>query len=123
MMTGFITVDREAAMRLIFKGVNGIEANLQVTVDTGFSEYVSLPQTWVDALALPFARYNDVTLADGSDIQAAVYEGIVVWDEQDKSVEVHCLEGDPLIGMSLLLEFLLTLPVRIGETFTVASIP
>lgn len=123
MMTGFVTVDREAVLRLIFKGTNGIEVDLQTTVDTGFSEFVSLPQSWIDAMALPFARYNNVTLADGSNVQVAVYFGVVVWDGQDKPVEVHCMEGDPLVGMSLMLDFLLTLPVRIGETFSIASIP
>ena len=123
MMTGFVTADRAAVMQVVFKGTNGIEAGLQVTINTGFSEQVSLSQSWIDAMALLFSRFDDVTMADGRVVQTGIYKGIIVWDGQDKTVEVHCLESDPLIGMSLLLDFLLTLPVRVGSTLTLTPMP
>ena len=123
MMSGFVTPDRTAVMPLVLKGANGLEFGLQMTVDTGFGEELSLSQDWIDAMALPFVRFNDIILSDGSVIQVSIYKGTVVWNGQDKAVEIHCLDSDPLIGMSLLLNFLLTLPVRAGETFTMVPMP
>ena len=107
-------------MRLILKGTNGVEVDIEAIIDTGFTNYLSLPQTWVDALALTRLDAADVTLADGETIQVSIFEGVVVWDGQDRLVEIYCLEGSPLIGMSMLYNYHLSLPVRDGSTFTIS---
>jgi hypothetical protein len=47
----------------------------------------------------------------------------VVWNGQNRPVAVECVEGFPLLGMRLLLDHLVTLPVVIGGSFTIDAIP
>jgi predicted aspartyl protease len=123
MITGVVTHNREAIVTLTLRGSQGLEADIDAVLDTGFTEYLSLPQVWVAALALTYLFTDDVTLADGAIVQVNLYECIVVWDGQDRTVPVHCLEGSPLIGMSLIYDHLLTMQVVDGGPVTIDPIP
>ena len=65
MITGSVTEAREAVVWLKIRGTNGLQVDLEAVVDTGFSGFVSLPQTWMDALALPQVGSVEMTLASG----------------------------------------------------------
>ena len=62
MINGTVEAGRIPVIRLKFRGVGGPDANLIVAVDTCFSEQVSLPQMWIQALALPRVGEDTVTL-------------------------------------------------------------
>ncbi len=64
-----------------------------------------------------------MTLADGGVVGVDLYEGFVLWDNQDRRVIVHCLEGAPLIGMSLFVDHLLTIAVVDGGRVTLDALP
>lgn len=123
MITGFVTADREAVIWLKLYGPNTLEADIPVVIDTGFTEHLTLPQSWIDAMAFPYLRTDDVTLADGSVIQVTVHEGAILWDGNRLFIEAHVLEGSPVVGMSLMDNYLLSLPVCNGDTFTISLLP
>jgi predicted aspartyl protease len=42
------------------------------------------------------------TLGDGSEVVFEIYKAAVIWDGQNKIVDVAASDADPLVGMSLL---------------------
>lgn len=102
MITGQVTPDREAIVALIVRGPTGAELSVETVLDTGFTEFLTLPAAVITALGLPYQYALPMILADGSVIQAPVYEVTVVWGGQDRVIPAQETESDPLLGMSLL---------------------
>jgi clan AA aspartic protease len=124
LITGVVVADRrEAQVRLLVKGGEGRASEIEAILDTGYTEYLSLPQTMIDALLLPFVRSEQVVLSDNSIIESAFYRGVVYWDGKERTVDIESSEGVPLLGMSLLLDHVVTLPVADGATVTIAALP
>lgn len=61
-------------------------------------------------------------MADNSIIPVSRYEATILWDAQERIVLVHCLDGDPLIGMSLLRGSLTSIEVVPGGNVTIAQL-
>jgi clan AA aspartic protease len=76
--------------------------DLQATVDTGFSGFLSLPLAQINALQLPYDRTEIFTIGSSGDIEFDLYSGTVLWDGQERDVFVLATDCDPLIGMSLI---------------------
>ena len=111
MMRGEVTAYREAIVELAVAGPTGARANVRAIVDTGFTEFLSLPRALIESLELPHLRTDEVVLADSARARTDVYECVVVWDGRERVVRAYCLEGAPLLGMGLLHEHLLTIEV------------
>jgi clan AA aspartic protease len=122
-MTGQVTADREAVVRLTVRGPGGIEREVDAVLDTGFTEYLSLPSSLIAALALPYQYAMPFVLADGSPVRVAVYDGAVVWDGQERVIPVHRTDSDALIGMSLLYGSRLLLDAVGGGPVTITPLP
>jgi clan AA aspartic protease len=122
-MTGVVTTGREAVIQLRLRGTNGIETDVEAVIDTGFSESLTLPQALIDALALTWIETNRMFLADGTGIDLQVYEGVIIWDGLERAVVLHSVEADPLIGMSLIWNYLLTLHAVDSGPVTITPIP
>jgi predicted aspartyl protease len=90
MMTGVVTMGREAIVRVRLRSLQGQEV--------------------------------DIDTADGSVIPVEVYEGRVIWDGQEHAIVIHCVEGSPLLGMSLLYDYLLTIQVVAGGSVTITAL-
>jgi predicted aspartyl protease len=43
MISGIVTADREAIVRLHLRGTSGLGVDVEAVLDTGFTEYLSLP--------------------------------------------------------------------------------
>jgi clan AA aspartic protease len=121
MITGAVTPDREAIVRLRVRGSQEVEVD--AVLDTGFTEFLSLPPALIAALALPYVTLDRVMLADGSIVQCRVYEAEVDWEGRLRVVSVHAAQGAPLIGMSLLYDHLLTIEVVNGGALTIEPLP
>ncbi len=67
MITGFVNANRDAVIRFPVYDQNGQVHEIQAVIDTGFSGYLNLPETLVNALKLPYHSRTIVTLGDGSD--------------------------------------------------------
>ena len=123
MLKGVVTANREAVLPLRLRGTADLEAVIEAVIDTGFTDELTLPLSWVTALNLPYLLTDDVTLADGSTIGVDLYEVTVLWEDRERPAIVHCLEGSPVIGMSLLYDYLLTMQVTEGGQVTLEALP
>jgi predicted aspartyl protease len=92
-------------------------------VDTGYTEELLLPSDLIAALGLPFFRKDKMGLSDGSLIRCDIHEAVVLWDGQLGPEEVPSGKGSPLVGMSLLLQHLLTVPVTSGGVLRIGPLP
>ena len=122
MIKSSVSVDNEAVLFLEVLGPSGATIEVKAIIDTGFSAALTLPKDWINELELPYVDSHDIILADGSNIDVGLYDAVILSDGQPRSVFVHCMEGDPLIGMGLMKDFLLHLPVRVGSEFTISEI-
>ena len=83
-------------------GPEGPTTRSEFVLDSGFTGVTTLPPAACAALSLPFLRLQPAGLADGSPLLLEVYKGTLLWDGEERTVEVLALEGAPLIGMTLL---------------------
>ena len=67
MITSAVTAAREATIGFPVCGINGQEQDVQAVIDMGFSGYLILSESLVNALGLSYRNQVIVTLGDGSD--------------------------------------------------------
>jgi clan AA aspartic protease len=122
-ITGSITPDREAIVRLTLLGPGAQREEIDAIIDTGYTGDLTLPSTLVRALSLPRRGVRDALLADGSRVRLRVYEVSVIWDGQPRTALALEADGGPLVGMSLLYGHVVTLQVLDGGFVTIAPLP
>ncbi len=101
MIHGFVTSRREAVVCVVVRGPRSHE-EVEAMVDTGFTAFLTLPPSLVEALDLPFKRRGWAMLADGSDISFDVHEAEILWDGRPRIIDVSVADTTPLLGTSLL---------------------
>jgi clan AA aspartic protease len=121
MITGSIQ-GRQATITLPVFGEDGAEIEVEFVLDTGFTGVTTLPPALCLSLEALFLRVQRAGLADGSPILLRVYAVTLLWDGQERTVEALAMEGEPLIGMTLLDDHDVSLRVREGSVFTIKSI-
>lgn len=119
MIQGEVTADREAVIRLTVFGTEKRQAELEVVIDTGFNDYLTLPLSTVATLALPFAAPTQATLADGTVVTMNYHHAAVDWDSERRNVLVLACDGGPLVGMSLLYGYELCVLAQDGGPVTI----
>jgi predicted aspartyl protease len=92
---------------------------VETVIDTGFSDYLTLPPDEIAALQLSYSGISDFTLADGSDASFRVYTATALWDGIDRPIFVLEAAGGPLVGMSLLRGHRLIIDVVDGGMVTI----
>jgi clan AA aspartic protease len=114
MIQGEVNPFLEAVIAVTVIGRGGDRLTVEAVVDTGFSDYLTLAPTEIISLALVYAGVVRGQLADGTTTGLRAYRGRVIWDGQERGVEV--LEGSetPLVGMQMLHGFGLTMRVVDG---------
>ncbi len=118
MITGVVTHRREAVIRLRVRGPAGQDQEIEAIIDTGFDGWLSLPSSIVGQLGLVWRQRGRALLADGSECVFDIYEATVDWDGQMRRIPVDAAETFPLIGMSLLEGYELSVEVQPGGTVT-----
>ena len=83
-------------------------------MDTGFSGDLILPPDAVARIGLEYENRTPLYLADGQEIEAAVHLGCVKWLGREREVNVLALDGQPLLGMTLLAGCKITIHARPG---------
>jgi clan AA aspartic protease len=121
-ITGVVTPNRDAVIRLTLHDSNGQPHDIDAIVDTGFNGNLTLPPQLINSLGLTWLRVARAFLADGSEIITNVYEINLLWDGQLVSISVSEADADPLVGMSLMYGFELLMPILDGATFTLRRI-
>jgi clan AA aspartic protease len=102
MIRGQVDAFDQAVIPLSIRRADGTVFDAEAVIDTGFSDYLTLPLHQIVALGLPFRLRQTFTLADGSDVEFDTYRATVVWDHRDRVVAVLAAEGDILVGMRML---------------------
>ena len=123
MITGIVTAYREAIIHLTVRGPQRQEQEIEAIIDTGFDGFLTLPPTLIAALGLAWRRRGRAMLADGSESLFDIHEAIVSWDGAPRRVAVDAVDIDPLIGMSLLSGYELTIQVAEGGKVIISLLP
>jgi clan AA aspartic protease len=122
MMQGFVNQSCEAIIRVAVGSAHAPKQMVDALIDTGFTGFLSLPQSTIIALGLPW-HFRDVgTLGDGSEAIFDMYKATVIWDGQILVIDVASSETDPLVGMSLLYGFKVQIEAVEGGTVTIESL-
>lgn len=114
MITGAVNAAREAIVRLSVRGAGGAEQQLEVTIDTGFNDELTLPPHLITQLGLVYAAPAQAALAGGQMVEVDYYRATIVWDGRARETLVLELDGTPLIGMGLLEQHRMTLEAIYG---------
>ena len=102
---GIVTPYHEAIIQVPIQAVDTQEQQVEFILDTGFSGSLTLPQSIITALGLPFRSRGSAILADGSKAEFDIYAATVIWDGEQRRVLVEAADTDPLVGMGLLYGF------------------
>ena len=123
MIVGSVNADYEPIIRIGVCSSNGQVHKQDAIVDTGFNGWLSLPPDVITALGLTWKRRGRATLADGSECIFDVYEAVVVWDGQLMTIPIDEAQSDPLIGMSLMEGYELTVQAIENGDVTLTKLP
>ncbi len=104
------------------RGPSGQEILVNAVIDTGFTDFLTLPVQLVPRLALPFAATMRATLGHGSNVDISLFTGTVTWDNQDLDVGVLAMDGGPPVGMALPSGYRVTLDVEDGGAVRIEAL-
>lgn len=116
-LTGMISTHPVLAPRVpvaVAAGINGVFRTVEATVDTGFTAWLTLPVDIIRELGLLYQGSRRVTLASGSTPETDLYLGFISWNGRILPRVVHRSDGNPLLGLGLLLGHRLTVEAVIG---------
>ena len=114
MIRGVVNAAYEPVVSLAFQGPTGQTPEVEAVVDTGFSEFLTLPQTLVDELGSPLVTRASLILADGSVARFDVYMVTVLWDGNPRQIGAYMSDAVPLVGMRMLDRHRLFIEVEDG---------
>lgn len=122
MMEGVVTNGVEAIISLQLIGRQGQVEVIPTVVDTGFtSDLTSPPSAIRDLEYVQFGTF-EITLADGSTVEAPVYEGLIEWFGKERSILVLQTDSDALLGMELMQDCRLTMDIIPDGKFTIVPL-
>ena len=119
MITGLVNSKLEAVVSLVVHGAQEEIHQIEAVIDTGYSGYLALSSELIAAFGLTSIGTQQVTLADGNDVDSALCPATITWDGNTRVIEVYVLETVPLIGMALLDGYELKICVAIGGGVTI----
>ena len=105
------------------RDATGLEAQIEVVVDTGFTDYLTLPASAIASLTLAHGGTIRAALADGSAVDLDVYTIEVDWHGQWRIIPVLEADGGPLVGMSLLYGNDLSMRIVDGGSLSITPVP
>lgn len=111
MIRGTVTDENEPVIELRLRGPHSDEVVLTTLIDTGFTSYLSLPESVVSALDLTWVSQGRLYLADGAFDVYDIYEAEIGWDGSWYTTSVYSMGAEAMIGTSLLFGHRLTVDV------------
>ena len=101
MISGIIK-NRRATVNVIFRLVNQPDFTIEFVIDTGFTEFLSLPLAAVTLLNFPFVYDMYATLTDNSIVLLPVHQATIIWNGEEREVNILATGKRPLLGTALL---------------------
>jgi clan AA aspartic protease len=123
MIRGQVNPRKEAIITVQVRDPRGQSRDVQATIDTGFSGYLTLSPALIAALQLPYDRTEVYTLGDSRSVAIDLYSATVAWDGQDRAVFVLATGRGALVGMSLLHGYHLFVDVVDGGDVRIEARP
>jgi clan AA aspartic protease len=114
MINGIVNADFEPIIPLSICGFDGKVYTQEAIVDTGFNGWLSLPPDLIAELNLEWKRRGRAVLGDGTECVFDVYEAVLVWDGNMLTIPIDEADSEPLVGMSLMEGYQLTVQVFEG---------
>ncbi|ETR68300.1 MAG: hypothetical protein OMM_10667 [Candidatus Magnetoglobus multicellularis str. Araruama] len=111
MIVGKVNQNLEAITRITILDSNLKEHNVNAVLDTGFDGTITLPLSLINELNLERKGSGQAFLADGGEIIFDFFEAVILWNGQQKRIFVDAAETAPLVGMSLLEGFNISIDV------------
>jgi clan AA aspartic protease len=99
-----IVKNGRATVNVIFRLPNQPDFTIEFVIDTGFTEFLSLPPEAVTLLGFPFVYDIYANLADNSSVILPVHEATIIWNGEEREVNVLATGRLPLLGTALLDE-------------------
>ena len=109
----------EACVEISVEDVNGGLHPVRVIVDTGFTDWLTLPTDFIERLGLSRAASREVILADGSVGIYQHYSGKILWQGRLREATVIALDAQPLLGTKALAGSRLTIDFQDGGEVTI----
>jgi clan AA aspartic protease len=113
-ISGHVTSTAEAVVPLRVRGPAGDEAGIEAVIDTGFTDYLTLPPVQIAQLGLLKMDALECEMADGRVVAMESFLAVVLWDGTPRDVLVLAAVGQPLLGMSLLYSSRVSIDVVSG---------
>jgi clan AA aspartic protease len=114
MITGVVNAEFEPIIPLSIRQSDGKVFTQDAIVDTGFNGWLSLPPDLIAELKLRWKRRGRAILGDGSECIFDIYQAVVDWDGTLLTIPVDEADSEPLVGMSLMEGYQLTMQVFEG---------
>lgn len=114
MIQGVVNAAYEPVVTLTLQGPSGQSPKIEAVVDTGFSEFLTLPSVLVSEMGLSPVTRASATLADGSEAMFDVFRATLLWGGQPRNVDAYMCGTTPLVGMRLLNRHSLYIEVENG---------
>ena len=95
-------IARRPLLPVTFRLAGQPNLTIDFQVDTGFTEFLTLPVAAVTAMGLPYLRPVFTVLADASRSEMALYRATIFWDGEELDVPVLATGRRPLLGAALL---------------------
>ncbi len=114
MIVGQINPNIEAVIPVTIQDPRGQNHTLDAVIDTGFSGYLTLTSAIIATLGLDYSESRVFSIGKNATANFDLYEAAVTWDGEWREIRVLSSEADPLVGMSLLKGFRVTMDVIDG---------
>ena len=122
MIEGRVNSNNEATVFLDIRDPTGSVRAIEAVIDTGFTEYLTLPQALISLLRMPYADRRVLILADGSPRAYDVYHARLDWDGELEIVPAYAIDAKPLVGLRLLEGYSLHMDIINGGTVVIEPI-
>jgi clan AA aspartic protease len=123
MIQGVVNARHEAVVRLRVRGPGGVESDVDLIVDSGFTSSLTLPTAMVTALGLARQSGGTAVLADGSVRQFDIFAAEVAWGGTWRAVLASAVGNESLLGMRLLAGHKLVVEVVPGGLVEILPLP
>jgi clan AA aspartic protease len=120
---GVVTDTLDAIVTFRALRADGATIQISAVIDTGFTEFLTLPLALMQELEFPLIGGNDMVLADGGIKRILLHVGTIQWHDEERLIPVHRCDSDPLIGMSLLVGSKLNIEVIPSGRVEITPLP